>query len=170
MREDERAESISGGRAGKANPSSFRSKGASEGWSSLPKVNACIYHCRDDLLSSRVLLREAVPSLLFNYYHLQKAGLPEPCREGRAPALIEQQLPHFICCVCMPPVSLKMPSPKRCLFASSGWRKTEHLGPALVQEKGILHPLFRFSLPWACGRVFNTCYLNTACFLTRTDL
>lgn len=151
---DEGAESISGGRAGKANNSSFPSKCAGEGWSSLPKVNACIYHCRDDLLSRRALLREGgCPIPAFQ--------LPPPpeSRAARAP-------PHFICCLCMPLMSLKMPSAEPCLSASSGWRRTKHLGTALVQERGIRHPLFRSSLPWACGTVFNTCYLLDVCLNT----
>lgn len=158
------AKNISSGRAGRANHSSLRSKCASEGWSSLPRVNACIYHCRDDLLSSQVLLeREAVPSLLFNYHHLQRAGLPEPYGKGHASGLIEQQLPCFICYVCVPLMSLKMPSPKPCPFASSSWRRTKHLGPALVQEKGISYPSSESSLPWASGSMFNACCFLVVC-------
>lgn len=80
VRVDEGAKSISGGRAGKANRSSFHSKCAGEGWISLPKVNACIYHCWDDLLSSRALLREGgcpIPAF-------QLPPLPES-RDAQAP-------------------------------------------------------------------------------------
>lgn len=119
--------------------------------------------CLRLFLSSQALLeREAVPPLLFSYHHLQRAGLPEPYGKGHASVLVKQQLPRFICCMCPPLLSLKMPSPKPCPFASSSWGRTKHLGPALVQQKGTSHPLSESSLPWASGRVFNACYFLVA--------
>lgn len=88
---DEGAESISDGRAGKANCPSFHSNCAGEGWNSLPKVNAYIYHRWDDLLPGWVLLRGGgcpVPAFQLPPPR-EKAGLPESRGEGRAPVLIE---------------------------------------------------------------------------------
>lgn len=54
----------------------FHSKHAPESWrSSLPKVNAYIYHCQGDFLATQALL--VVPSLLFSCHHLWGAGLPK---------------------------------------------------------------------------------------------
>lgn len=87
---EQRDERAGSSRAGKGHCSSFHSRHSSESWSSLPKANACIYHCQGDLLATQALLRvrEGCPISTFH--------LPPPLESRAAQALRETMLHCFL--------------------------------------------------------------------------